>query len=521
MLATLTFAAACCLWAVSERVSASACRRTAHLGKARAMAAIGLRDAILETAGDAIAVFDASQDRPLHFGGAAALIEACSAGPDSDTFEAARHALLQDGLKFDLTARTPDNRKIALRGSPIGGHTVIYLREVTVAAAPSASEDDEIDFRAALDGLPTPAWIRGKDLSLRWVNRALLAVSGFGSKEEVIERDFTLERSERDLASAAQDGSEPVKAKRYATVDGERRPYSFFLNPLAGGSVAGAAFDLASISKDDPARNQQMDAYAATLNWLGTGVAIFGSDYRLAFHNRSYANLLGLQERWLDLHPSLGEILDRLRETRRLPEQSNYAAWKNDQMKPMGHGDNHSEELWHLPDGKSLRRVTKPHPCGGLIVLFEDVTERLRLESSYKSQIKVQKATLESFQEGIAVFGPDGRLKLHNQAFAQQWRFNREDLKDEPHMKRLAELCAARFGKIGAWEAVSRAVNAATVDGIRTPFEVERLDGRMFLLSVTRLPDSATLVNFVDVTDQTQIESALCECPLTAAGSSQ
>ena len=72
-----------------------------------------------------------------------------------------------------------------------------------------------------------------------------------------------------------------------------------------------------------------------------------------------------------------------------------------------------------MPGGKTLRVVAQPHPFGGLTFLYEDVTERLTLESSYNTLIKVQSATLDTLQEGVAVFGPDGKLKLHNAAFGK------------------------------------------------------------------------------------------------------
>jgi len=42
-----------------------------------------------------------------------------------------------------------------------------------------------------------------------------------------------------------------------------------------------------------------------------------------------------------------------------------------------------------------------------------DVTERIALESSVNTLTKVQSATIDSLREGVAVFGPDGKLKLH------------------------------------------------------------------------------------------------------------
>ena len=62
-----------------------------------------------------------------------------------------------------------------------------------------------------------------------------------------------------------------------------------------------------------------------------TAVAIFGRDQKLTFYNRALcARLWGLPETWLDKHPGDGEILDKLREARKLPEQRDYQAWKRD-----------------------------------------------------------------------------------------------------------------------------------------------------------------------------------------------
>jgi hypothetical protein len=46
------------------------------------------------------------------------------------------------------------------------------------------------------------------------------------------------------------------------------------------------------------------------------------------------------------------------------------------------------------------------------------MSDQLRLESSTQHADQGAKATLDTLQEGVAVFGLDGRLKLHNAAFA-------------------------------------------------------------------------------------------------------
>ena len=69
----------------------------------------------------------------------------------------------------------------------------------------------------------------------------------------------------------------------------------------------------------------------------------------------------------------------------------------------------------HLPDGSTLRTVRNPHPFGGLLFFYEDVSDRLELERSHNTLEAVQRVTLDNLSQGVAVYGGDGRLKLYKQ----------------------------------------------------------------------------------------------------------
>ena len=43
----------------------------------------------------------------------------------------------------------------------------------------------------------------------------------------------------------------------------------------------------------------------------------------------------------------------------------------------------------------------------------------MQLESQVNALTRVQSETLDTLKEGVAVFGSDGRLKLHNRAFSE------------------------------------------------------------------------------------------------------
>jgi signal transduction histidine kinase len=494
------------LWGFAERRNTVTLRETLRTTTSKARALLAARDAWLSAGRESLMVWGADMSAPLSFGEGAALMEACLVGPDATQLSAALDTLAANGTSFTLTCRTTEGRSISVRGRPAGGSVAVFLEPETKEQA------KETDLKSVLDAVPIPIWIRRpQDLALTFANRAFLAASATPSLEAALQMNVAFDRSERDLASAARGDNAPVEAKRFAVLAGHRRALNFTLSPLAGGGVLGSAVDITASSEAETRLRQHLDAHADTLDRLATAVAIFGPDRKLTFYNRAYVRLWGLPEAWLDAHPGEGEILDRLRELRRLPEQPDFRAWKQDRLKLFERLDQHPEELWHLPGGKTLRVVTQPHPFGGLIFLYEDVSDQLRLESSYNTLIKVQKATLDTLQEGVAVFGPDGRLKLHNAAFVRIWRLEPSELANEPHLKRIADACAARFGRDQVWDIVTATVTTAAPERRREWGEAERSDGAILSLSIAPLPDGATLVTFVDATDRFRIESALRE----------
>jgi len=260
--------------------------------------------------------------------------------------------------------------------------------------------------------------------------------------------------------------------------------------------------------------NHVIDPYVHALNQVGHAVAIFGRDRRLISYNPSYRRLFDLPKAWLDGHPGEGEILDRLREIRRLPEQTDFAAWKRTRLELFENSGHALEELWHVPNGSTLRVVARRRPSGGFVYLFEDVSDRLRQKSAHNALIKVQQATLDTLQEGVAVFGTDGRLRLHNTAFARQWRLHDEELCNMPHLNAIANACARRFGRDRLWETISGGVTSASPDQYGGSIVVERSDGRIISLGLTHLPDGATLVTFADLTDHVRLQAALREQPI-------
>jgi signal transduction histidine kinase len=501
----VALAIAAALWALSSGMTVARLRRALGSLTGKAKAVVAARDALIEAGREGVLVWGRDTEGAYSYGGSEAMLDACLAGPDALALSQALDDLADAGAPFALDARTSQGQTIRARGRAVGGFAALWI-EANAEMKPARA-----DFESVLDALPIPIWLRDKTLSLTWANRAFAGAVGSADVPAAVTAQSTLDKLEGDLASAARAEGRPVEAKRYAVVNGQRRALALTDIPLPDGSILGTVIDVTELSNAEASLQQHLDAHADTLDKLATAVAIFGRDQRLSFWNRAFEQLWGLPRDWLETHPADGEVLDRLRELRKLPEHRDYQAWKRGRLSAYEEPREHPpEEQWHLPSGNTLRVVAQPHPFGGLTYLYEDVTEKFALESSYNTLIGVQRATLDSLGEAVAVFGIDGRLRLHNAAFARLWQFEPSELAGEPHVQKIAQACVQRFGEEPAWQKLVANVSSGS-ERRRDWGEIERFDRTIVAVSLAPLPDGATLVTFADVTDRFRIEAALRE----------
>jgi signal transduction histidine kinase len=240
-------------------------------------------------------------------------------------------------------------------------------------------------------------------------------------------------------------------------------------------------------------------------------VAIYGADKRLKFFNSAFAGLWGIETDWLASGPSLDELLERLRERRRIPELADFRSFKRQQMEMFTSLIEPQQELLHLPDERTLSLSVSPHPLGGLIFVYEDVTDRLALERSYNTLIEVQRESLDNLFESIAVFGSDGRLKLHNPAYRTMWGLSEADLQGEPHISEIVEKTRVFYDDGGDWPALKDTIIAPISAGALVSDRIDRQDGTVLQLATVPLPDGNVLLSYQDVTDTTRVERALRE----------
>ncbi len=425
--------------------------------------------------------------------------------------------LFRDGSAFTLTIRTLTGHHLEADGRSAGGTPILRLRNI----AGSASEIANIyehrrsltqlveAHHSLLNALPMPVWFRDETGKLTWVNKSYMDHVGAVNLDDIKSRQIELlEQRQRKAVAETIENNQSFSERFHTIVAGEQRTFDAVAIPLVEGS-AGLAIDMGAIESAEGQLENLIEAHTKTLNRVATATAIFNGNQRLTFCNEAYVELWGLDQNWLDTGPEEGEILDKLSSMRRLPEEADYNAWREGQLKIYQSQENH-EEWWHLPDGRTIQVMSEQRSDGGVTHLYDDVTERFAMESRYNELIGVQRETLDNLAEGVAVFSTDGRLRLFNPAFAKIWGLDKEFLKNIPHIDDVIYKCRTLLDD-ASWDDVHSAVTSISDRRDRQTAELTRPDGKIIEYTSSPLPDGATLLTYSDVTVHRRMERVLRE----------
>jgi signal transduction histidine kinase len=168
--------------------------------------------------------------------------------------------------------------------------------------------------------------------------------------------------------------------------------------------------------------------------------------------------------------------------------------------------------MWSTPADGTLRVVRQPHPMGGLLLLFADITDDLKMKAQFSALVQVQQATLDKLSDAVAVFGSDGRLRLHNESFEKFWNITPLQLEAAGDFEGIVELCIHKLHDKSFWtELKGRVADPDPTARMPITGEAQTSDDRVVEYRTRPLPDGATLIAFTDVTDARQLQSALAD----------
>ena len=428
-------------------------------------------------------------------------------------------ALRANGTSFADTASLSDGSAYAMTGRRTArGDSVLWAIDISRTRATEAAHAVSLAWASALramfEAVPVPVWRRDRNLNLVDCNTAYGAALDTTREAALAESRELVPASGRgkalELARAAAAGAIRTEA-HHVVIGGSRHLIEITETPDREGGTIGFAIDRTDRENAEAELQRHINAHGGVLESIHAAVAIYGPDKRLRFCNSAFAVLWGIETDWLATSPSLDELLERLRERRRIPELADFRAFKRQQLAMFTSLIEPQQELLHLPDGRTLSLSVSPHPLGGLVFVYEDVTDRLALERSYNTLIEVQRESLDNLFEGIAVIGSDGRLKLHNPAYRKIWGLSEADLEGEPHLSEIVEKTRGFHDSRSNWPTLKQQIIARISAATLSRDLLDRSDGTVLQVATVPLPDGNVLLSYQDVTDTQRVERALRE----------
>lgn len=365
------------------------------------------------------------------------------------------------------------------------------------------------DLLGLLNRLETPFWVRGGDGRLKWVNKAYAEAVEASDPETAVRdaRELLGTRAREEISQHHR--SNPTYTDNVSTVIKGNRHILAVTNHVGSSGSAGLGADISEVQEMRDRLKRADQNHSETLNRLTTAVAIFDANQKLRFYNQAFMRLWDFDAAFLDSAPDNNLLLDRLRSQGQIGERPDWRRWKDSVLAAYRAVESH-EDLWHLPDSRTLRVVANPEANGGVTWVYENLTEKFDLESRYQTEVRVRGETLDNLAEGVAVFGLDGKLKLFNPAFLTLWGMQNGSVVLDTHIS-VIRAHGDAYAKDSPWAQLMADITGFQEARRDRTGQSELKDGSVLRYGVIPLPNGQVMVTFIDMTDSVNVERALQE----------
>lgn len=428
--------------------------------------------------------------------------------------------LLQQEGKFfeDMLRLKNGGRNICVYGNRINGADnnlycdIVWFRDVTPETSKIADlvkekslvEDECVRLEQMVDGLDYPVWLRDENLHLLSVNKKYLDFAGVKNKSEVLQNGIEIcngkgEKVALSVAEAAQKSKKQQKKNLKIVRGGELFNFELRENPYYTGDsldkigTVGYLVDNTALEKAKRGFKINQNNHLEILGALGTAFAIFDGRSKLYFYNASFKNLWNLDNEFLEKTPSYLQFLEVVRENKMLPPVPDIKNYKQEEMSIFGGLLETKEDLLHLPDGRTIRRLRTPHP-NGVIFAFEDVSDRLATMRRLNDLMSMQQNILDNLTDSVLIFGPNQRLKFYNRAYLKLWGLDFDKLQDEPKLEEVIGLQKLFFSNIDSWDSFKKSMLDNIISGRR--FNLLRDDNKTLYVSPLIFYDGSVMVTY-------------------------
>tara|TARA_R110002124_G_scaffold100168_6_gene246846 strand:- start:15116 stop:16669 length:1554 start_codon:yes stop_codon:yes gene_type:complete len=269
----------------------------------------------------------------------------------------------------------------------------------------------------AFSNSPHPVWMTDSDGLVCWANRAYRKLETEAGGPRPDGRPVI-----PDAQSTPSLPDREQRRVRFST--GEDQPDRWFdiTEEVNKGVHTFHAIDVTAVVQAESAQQNFVQTLTKTFAQLATGLAIFDRNRRLALFNPALLDLTSLETEYLLGRPGYLSFFDKLRDEKIMPEPRNYASWRDQILDLIAAAeDGRYQETWTLPTDRTYRVTGRPHPNGAVAFLIEDISAEVTLTRRFREQLDLSQAVMESLDDGLAVFSPQGQLSYVNESYRALW----------------------------------------------------------------------------------------------------
>ena len=410
--------------------------------------------------------------------------------------------LREDGVLFEDKFILKNGKTLNVNGARVSGADgsvygdIIWFRDISGDADYINSILDEQKFlknklknlEDIVDNLPYPVWLRNPSLGLSQVNKKYMEFVNCPDKNNIIINGIEIEEDNNEntlktLAKKSQKSNQAQTQNIIINIDGKRCCFEAVETPFHSEesldkiSTVGTLRDITDLDEFKHHFEQHQNAHLEILGALGTAFAVFDSKYRLSFYNNAFKDLWRIDNEWLEKRQTYSSFLDNLRERRLLPEVPDYPFFKGEEQKMFNNIIEPKEDLLHLPDERTLRRVRAPYLQGGLVFAYEDISDRLAASREYNSFMNAQQEILNNMEEAVLIFEENGRLKLYNKSYTELWNADETMLAGEPTFSELLDMQRNFFDTGINWSELKKDIRSHLFSNNTRAISLRRNDG--------------------------------------------
>jgi len=415
----------------------------------------------------------------------------------------------EDGIAFEDTFQMKSIKKnMRIFGSRINGSDgnlycdMLWFRDLSAEQIKIENLQNSIDkkkrqlavFQDLFDHLGLPLYLRNENLDVMASNKAYQAISKDSeSKESLILKG---------LGDQALQTNQPQHRKLQSVVGGQVRYFEAVETPFHNDQTldkigtVGYLTDITAFEDVKRDFKTHQNAHLSVLASLGSAIAIFDTRANLVFCNKAFKDMWHIDSEAEEKKLSYPDFLNILRTKRMLPEVSDFKAYKMQEEKLFSSLIETKENLIHLPDGRTIRRLVSPHP-NGLIFAYEDVSDKLAAERMIHELMSVEQNILENVQDAILIFSQDERLRYFNESYIKLFNASRIKLQNLPSAMEVFDMQKTYFSKVEHWDNLTKHMKKHIFE-ICDDFQLQRDDGSVLYVKPSILADESVMVRYLE-----------------------